>query len=89
MPGSSRPESADEGAVSIILRAPMPGRITAIHAQPNHPVRRGSPLLTLEAMKMEHTLTAPCDGQIGMLSVESGQQVAEAAELLRFERSGE
>lgn len=87
--GSDRATRADQNGTSITLRAPMPGRITAVHVKANHPVRRGSPLVTLEAMKMEHTLTAPSDGQVSAFSAEPDQQVAEGVELLRFERMTE
>ena len=39
-------------------------------------VRAGTPLLVVEAMKMEHTVTAPIDGVVSELPVRAGQQVA-------------
>ncbi len=46
------------------LTAPMPGRITQVLTEAGAEVRRGAALLVLEAMKMEHTITAPADGTI-------------------------
>jgi biotin carboxyl carrier protein len=42
-------------------------------------------LLTLEAMKMEHGLTAPFDGMVAELSAQAGAQVSEGAVLARIE----
>ena len=50
-------------------------------------VTRGKPLVTLEAMKMEHTLTAPFDGQVTEVSAAAGDQVSEGVVLVRLERS--
>ncbi|MER2178253.1 MAG: acetyl/propionyl/methylcrotonyl-CoA carboxylase subunit alpha [Stenotrophomonas maltophilia] len=63
---------ADAGS----LVAPMPGRIVATLVAPGTAVKRGAPLLVLEAMKMEHTVTAPVDGVVTELHVQAGQQVA-------------
>jgi 3-methylcrotonyl-CoA carboxylase alpha subunit len=50
-------------------------------------VSAGTPLLVLEAMKMEHTVAAPADGRIVSLYVTAGDQVEEGIVLLDFERS--
>jgi 3-methylcrotonyl-CoA carboxylase alpha subunit len=52
-------------------------------------VARGAPLLVLEAMKMEHTLSAPGDGRIVQLHYAEGDQVEEGAILIEFEVLGE
>lgn len=44
----------------------------------------GQPLVTLEAMKMEHVLTAPFDGTVTDLKAETGGQVAEGIALVRI-----
>jgi 3-methylcrotonyl-CoA carboxylase alpha subunit len=49
------------------------------------PVAMGDPLILLEAMKMEHTLTAPRDGVVADLLVSAGQQVTVGAMLLTLE----
>ncbi|BBZ00203.1 acetyl/propionyl/methylcrotonyl-CoA carboxylase subunit alpha [Mycolicibacterium fallax] len=57
------------------LVAPMPGVVIRIAAEAGDAVTAGQPLLWLEAMKMEHTLTAPNDGVLKELNVIAGQQV--------------
>jgi 3-methylcrotonyl-CoA carboxylase alpha subunit len=47
-------------------------------------VTKGQALLTLEAMKMEHGLTAPFDGTVDELSAELGAQVAEGTVLVKL-----
>jgi 3-methylcrotonyl-CoA carboxylase alpha subunit len=66
------------------LRAPMPGRILAIHVVPGAVVKRGAPLVVLEAMKMEHTVVAPADGEVEGILCAVGEQVKEGAELLQL-----
>jgi len=66
------------------LRSPMPGRVVAVHVKAGDRVMRGAPLLAIEAMKMEHVLTAPADGVIERLHVSEGTQVAEAVTLVDF-----
>jgi 3-methylcrotonyl-CoA carboxylase alpha subunit len=68
------------------LAAPMPGKIIALLARPGA-VTRGQPLLILEAMKMEHTLVAPADGEIRAFRCALGEQVSEGVELVDFARS--
>lgn len=76
------PRSA-EGTHESHLRAPMPGRIVSLLAQPGS-VERGAPLLVLEAMKMEHTVTAPASGVLEAFHVQPGDQVAEGSDLVTF-----
>ena len=61
------------------ILAPMPGRIVQVQTTLGASVRRGDPLVTLEAMKMEHVLTAPFDGVVAQLSVSVGGQTTEGA----------
>jgi len=74
---------ADAGS----LVAPMPGRIVATLLAPGTQVVRGTPLLVLEAMKMEHTLQAPADGTVQGYRVKAGDQVADGAVLVDFDIS--
>jgi len=74
-------EGAGEGGR---LTAPMPGRIVAFLAKPGQAVKLGQPLAVLEAMKMEHTITAPRAGTVAELLYAVGDQVAEGGELLRL-----
>ncbi|MEO6359492.1 MAG: biotin carboxylase N-terminal domain-containing protein [Sphingomicrobium sp.] len=79
-------QSASIGNGSI--PAPMPGKVTAVEVAPGDTVTKGQRLLTLEAMKMEHALTAPFDGTVAELNVEPGQQVQVDAVLVRIEPAG-
>lgn len=65
--------------------APLPGLVTRVHAAPDTVVAKGTPLIILEAMKMEHLLTAPCDGRVAAILVGEGDQVGDGMVLLRIE----
>jgi propionyl-CoA carboxylase alpha chain/3-methylcrotonyl-CoA carboxylase alpha subunit len=69
--------SASDGG----LRAPMPGKIVAAPAKAGDKVAKGQPIVVLEAMKMEHALTAPFDGVVAEFNVAVGDQVADSAVL--------
>lgn len=73
----------DEAAAGR-LTAPMPGKVVAILVETGTRVERGTPLLIMEAMKMEHTINAPCDGAVAEFHFEVGSVVNEGAELLEF-----
>jgi 3-methylcrotonyl-CoA carboxylase alpha subunit len=80
---------ADQGVADAgSLLAPMPGRIVATSVAPGTAVKRGAPLLVLEAMKMEHTLQAPADGVVQGYRVKAGDQVGDGAVLVDFEADG-
>jgi len=66
------------------LRSPMPGRVVAVHVKAGDQVERGAPLLAIEAMKMEHVITAPTAGVIEAMHVTLGAQVAEDVALVDF-----
>jgi propionyl-CoA carboxylase alpha chain len=53
----------------------MPGTVVRVMVQPGQDVRRGQPLLWLEAMKMEHVIAAPTSGVVADVPVRAGQQV--------------
>ena len=63
------------GAGDGVVRSPMPGTVLAVQVTEGEKVTAGQPLLIVEAMKMEHTLGAPCDGVVTRLTVVPGQQV--------------
>ena len=67
------------------LRAPMPGKVTALAVEPGTQVEKGAPLLVMEAMKMEHTISAPRRGVVKAFHFAPGEQVSDGAELLDFE----
>ncbi|GAA2544736.1 ATP-binding protein [Pseudonocardia hydrocarbonoxydans] len=58
------------------LLAPMPGTVLRVLAEPGAAVTAGRALVVLEAMKMEHTVAAPADGELTELHVAAGDQVA-------------
>ncbi|MEC9433729.1 MAG: acetyl/propionyl/methylcrotonyl-CoA carboxylase subunit alpha [Pseudomonadota bacterium] len=81
------PIAAAEAAASgggDALSAPMPGLIKLVSAAPGDRVTEGQTLIVMEAMKMEHRLTAPRDGEVLDLLCAEGAQVAEGAILLRL-----
>jgi pyruvate carboxylase subunit A/propionyl-CoA carboxylase alpha chain len=63
----------------------MPGAVVRVGAAVGDTVSAGQPLVWLEAMKMEHTVTAPTDGVLAELHVAAGQQVEVGAVLARVE----
>ena len=74
-------------AGSGAILAPMPGKVIAVEVEAGQSVTAGQKLLTLEAMKMEHTLTAPFDGVVAELNAAPGQQVQVEALLARIEEA--
>ncbi len=79
-------EAAD-AAASGGITAPMTGKITQIWVKVGDVVQCGAPLIALEAMKMEHTLTAPGDVTIAEVLAGPGDQVEGGAALVAFENS--
>ena len=74
-------EVAEEGGR---LTAPMPGKVVSFAVKVGDKVKAGQPLAVMEAMKMEHTLAAPHDGEVLELLYAPGDQLAEGAELLKL-----
>jgi 3-methylcrotonyl-CoA carboxylase alpha subunit len=65
-----------------VVRAPMHGKVLAILVEPGAVVHKGERLAVVEAMKMEHALTAPHDGIVGEIAASVGAQVAEGASIM-------
>ena len=61
---------------------PLPAAVVQVHAEPGASVTRGTPLMVLEAMKMEHVIVAPADGVVASVRYAVGDQVEEGAELI-------
>ena len=78
-------ESAAAVAGPAGLRSPMPGRVIELMATAGASVAKGTPLLVLEAMKIEHTIVAPSAGTLKAYRVAAGDQVGEGIELVDFE----
>ena len=76
-------DAADAAAGTGSLRAPMPGLVKVVRTAAGETVVKGQPLLVLEAMKMEHTIAAPHDGEIAEVVAE-GTQVTDGTVLVRF-----
>ncbi|MGB3865974.1 MAG: acetyl-CoA carboxylase biotin carboxyl carrier protein subunit, partial [Xanthobacteraceae bacterium] len=57
------------------VRAALNGRVVAVLVQPGDAVKAGQPVVTLEAMKMEHVHSAPVSGIITEIGVAEGEQV--------------
>jgi 3-methylcrotonyl-CoA carboxylase alpha subunit len=64
------------------LTSPLPGRVIRLLVEAGSKVRRGEPLLIIEAMKMEHTIAAPADGVVAAVGCAVGDLVEEGAELI-------
>ena len=79
-------EGDDPGAGR--LTAPMPGRVTQLLVAVGDTVRRGEPLMIIEAMKMEHTVAAPVDGTVEAVRFAVGDLVEEGAELIALATPG-
>jgi biotin carboxyl carrier protein len=79
------PLLGDSGSLDV--RAPMPGTVVSVEVRPGGAVRRGEPLVRLEAMKMINHVRAPRDGVVAEVRVEPGQSVAFGDPLVTFERS--
>jgi len=74
----------DEASAAGRLTAPMPGKIVQVLAQAGDRVKRGQPILILEAMKMEHTIAAPADGTVDAINYAVGELVEEGVALMAF-----
>nr|WP_246456363.1 biotin carboxylase N-terminal domain-containing protein [Nocardioides mesophilus] len=73
-------DPADQVATGSLL-APMPGSVVAVTVAVGAAVVAGQPVLVLEAMKMQHTVTAPHAGTVSALAVTTGDQVSAGAVL--------
>ena len=78
---------ASSGPADGTILAPMPGKVISLHVKPGDHVVAGDRLLVLEAMKMEHRLTAPFDGKVETVSVVAGGQVTDGALLVTLVRA--
>jgi 3-methylcrotonyl-CoA carboxylase alpha subunit len=76
------PQREDVGSDLVI--APIPARVARILVAPGAVVRRGAPLVVLEAMKMELTLFAPADGTVATVRHQVDDMVEEGTELVTF-----
>ena len=83
-----RTDGGATGATSDgAILSPMPGRVIAVTIAAGDHVAKGQKLLTLEAMKMEHSLVAPFDGTVAELNAAEGGQVSEGALLAKIDKA--
>ena len=85
-------ESRGSGAAAAgdgAILAPMPGKVIAVDVAAGDTVTAGQRLMVLEAMKMEHALTAPFDGTVTELAATEGGQVQVEAVLCVVEPAEE
>ena len=66
------------------VKAPMPGLILDIKVRPGQEVKKGDPILILEAMKMENILKSPGDGVVKEIKVQTRQNVEKNQVLILF-----
>jgi biotin carboxyl carrier protein len=67
------------------LKAPMPGLVVRVHAEPGQTVAAGASLVVLEAMKMENELRAAAPGVVRAVRVGAGAAVEKGEVLVEFE----
>ena len=80
------PKQANEQNKGSIL-SPMPGKVIACPVKPGQTVQRGETMMVVEAMKMEHAITAPQDGVIEAIHFTEGDQVADGDRLLSLQEN--
>lgn len=76
MPTSRKAES---------IKAPMPGLILKILVSEGQAIKKGDPVLILEAMKMENVFKAPADATVKTIKIEQGMAVEKGAVLIELE----
>lgn len=75
--------SSDAGVAGALSpRAPMPGQIVSVEVKPGERVEKGQPLVVMEAMKLQTTLSAGGNATVERVLVKAGDKVNEGAELV-------
>ena len=74
-----------ERAPGAGLESPMPGVVARVMVAPGDVVQKGQPLLTLEAMKMEHVIRAPRPGRVRAVLAKAGEMVSGGVALVELE----
>ncbi|MBK27081.1 MAG: hypothetical protein CME70_23960 [Halobacteriovorax sp.] len=78
---SRKSSAASEGS----SKSPMPGKILKVLCKEGDAVKKGDPLIIMEAMKMEHTLKASKDGRVKTVKYSEGELVEGQVELVELE----
>ena len=80
---AAAPKAAPAGAAgSVVVPAPMPGKILGVKAAVGQAVKKGDVVVVLEAMKMENEIVAPSDGTVASVNVSAGDSVEARATLV-------
>ena len=80
---AAAPKTALSGASgSVVVSAPMPGKILGVKAAVGQAVKKGDVVAVLEAMKMENEIVAPSDGTVASVNVSAGDSVEAGATLV-------
>ena len=74
------------GSDQEIISAPMPGMVVSVKADTDRDVKKGEPLLILEAMKMENELRSPVDGRVQQIHVRTGKKVEKGEKLITLQK---
>jgi len=82
---AARAAASHGGTGPAELVAPMPGAVLTVHRTAGETVEAGEPIVTLEAMKMEHIVAAPRAGTVGDVAVRPGDQVTRGQRLASVE----
>jgi 3-methylcrotonyl-CoA carboxylase alpha subunit len=77
-------DDSEDSAGEDRVRSPMPGTVKLVHVKAGEKVYKGAPLVVLEAMKMEHMLSAPRDGVVAEVMVKAGEQVQDGVVLVEL-----
>jgi acetyl/propionyl-CoA carboxylase alpha subunit len=85
---ADEPEAGVAAGSADEVRAPFAGTVVSVAAAPGETVAKGTPLLVIESMKMEHVVGAGTSGIVRELLVEVGDTVAEAGVLVRLMPDG-
>lgn len=81
----SRAESSRDGALGNAITALMPGRVMSVEVAPGDRITAGRPLLVVESMKMEQTVSSPREGVVASVLVSPGDAVAYGQSLIELE----
>ncbi|MBQ7499826.1 MAG: acetyl-CoA carboxylase biotin carboxyl carrier protein subunit [Clostridia bacterium] len=81
-PVSAPAPSAPVSGGGEVISAPFPGSVVRICKKSGDPVKKGEPVVVIEAMKMENEISAPRDGKIAAIHVSGGQSVEKGTSLV-------
>lgn len=81
-PAAPKAAAPAGAAGSVVIPAPMPGKILGVKAAVGQAVKKGDVVVVLEAMKMENEIVAPSDGTVASVNVSTGDSVEAGATLV-------